>query len=89
MQKSIQTRVVGKITDKVHPLPNFQVTEFVISYYSCPCTFCTTIPTYFFNLYSIFYMMHGFGLLSLTRDLTSSHFYYIPPNVEQYIENNV
>ena len=28
-------------------------------------------------------------LLSLTRDLTSSYFYFIPPNVGQYIENNV
>ena len=55
--KSIQTRVVGIITDEMHPYIQFSSNrvsmkmcrDYLICYYpyySCLCTFCPTIPTY-------------------------------------------
>ena len=60
--KSTQTRVIGIITDKIHPTSYFKQQRFYekrvglhlvcyYAYHSCLCTFGPTIPTYFYNYF--------------------------------------
>ena len=76
VSKSTQTRVVGIMTDKVHPTSYISsnrvsmkksVGMHLVSYYSSSCTFDPTIPTYVYNLFSCF--LYLFALLFLAEVL--------------------